>query len=54
MRIVRTIRTIRTVEQVREYTVPALMESEDDIFDYIAGIDEDCVVSEKVIDEVLE
>ena len=54
MRIVRTIRTIRTVEQVREYTVPALITSEDELFDYIAGIDEDCVVSEKVIDEVLE
>ena len=50
----RIVRTIRTIKQVRYYSVPADITSEDDIFDYIAGLDQDCVVSEQVIDEVLE
>jgi hypothetical protein len=37
----RIVRTIQTIEQVREYSVPAHITSEDDLFDYIAGIDED-------------
>ena len=49
----RIVRTIQTIEQVREYSVPTHITSEDDLFDYIASIDEDRVVSEQVVDEVL-
>ena len=49
----RIVRTIRTIEQVREYSVPAHITSEDAIFDYIAGVDEE-IESETVIDEVLD
>ena len=50
----RTVRTIRTIEQVREYSVPDHITYYADVLDYIAGIPEDRVVSERVIDEVFQ